>query len=379
MVVEQTCSRCVMDTSDRDIDFDSKGVCSYCREATRLLPKYHFTKDEEKVNLAKLADTITKRRKGEYDSIIGLSGGVDSSYVAYLAWKLGLKPLCVHFDNGWNSEISVSNINKIIEITGFDFTTYVIDWPEFRDLQRSFVKAGVIDIEMLTDHAIWAAMFRICRKNRIAFVLTGTNYTSEHGMPRSWLWRKQDLRNIKAIHGQFGERKLKSFPVMGSLRFAIAESFAIGGTGLQPLNLINYRKTEAMEVLKTVFGWRYYGGKHYESIFTKFYQAFILPEKFGVDKRRAHLSALIRNDEMTRDEAIAELAKPLYDLGDLKQDKEYVLKKLGFSEQEFSSFIKAPPVPHDFYPSDAVWIHPLMAFKKRLIRSGFIRGNDSEQ
>jgi len=371
------CSRCVMDTTDREISFDSEGLCSHCSEANILLPKFHFTDDEEKLNLEIWPGIIKKSRRCEYDSIIGLSGGVDSSYVAYLAWKSGLKPLCVHFDNGWNSEISVSNINKIIEITGFDFTTYVIDWPEFRDLQRSFIRAGVVDIEMLTDHAIWAAMFQIRRKSRIKFVLTGTNYTSEHGMPQTWLWRKQDLRNIKAIHAQYGERKLKSFPTMSTLQLLMVESLGIGGKILQPLNLINYRKTAAMEILKSDFGWRYYGGKHYESIFTKFYQAYILPEKFGIDKRKAHLSALIRNHEMTKDEAIAELATPQYAPRELKQEKEYVLKKLGFTEAEFDSIIKSAPVPHDFYSTDSTWVHPLMAMKKRLNRSGWCSGNKS--
>lgn len=376
MTGKQTCSRCVMDTTDLEINFDSDGVCNHCLEADVLLPYYHYTDEEARNNLDNLVVRLGRKKKGSYDSIIGLSGGVDSSYVAYLAWKLGLSPLCVHFDNGWNSEISVSNINKIIEKTGFDLATYVIDWPEFRDLQRSFLKAGVIDVEMLTDHAIWAAMFRIRRKNRIKFVLTGTNYTSEHGMPRTWLWRKQDLRNIKAIHAQYGERKLKSFPVMSTLRLALIESLGIGGTIIQPLNLINYRKTAAMEILTSEFGWRYYGGKHYESLFTKFYQAYILPEKFGIDKRKAHLSALIRNQEITRDEAIAELATPQYVTSELKQEKEYVLKKLGFTEAEFESIIRSPPVPHDFYSTDTTWVHPLMALKKRLNRSGWCMGTN---
>lgn len=357
-----------MDTSDIDIIFDSNGVCNYCLEAEIELPKYQFTVKEEKYNLDLLKNRLFANKKGQYDSIIGLSGGVDSSYVAYLAWEMGLNPLCVHFDNGWNSEIAVQNIHKIIKITGFDLETYVIDWPEFRDLQRSFFKASVIDIEMLTDQAIFASLFKIRKENNIKIVLSGTNYTTEHGMPNSWLWMKMDTRNIRAIQKRFGNLQLKSFPTMNSITWLLMKRFNLGGIFEEPLNIINYRKNDAMEVLKKVFGWKYYGGKHYESIFTNFYQAYVLPTKFGIDKRKVHYSALIRNNEITRDNAMFEVSQPLYNSQELEQDKSYVLKKLGFTEYEFEEIMKMKPVPHDLYPTDQSYIRPLINFNNRFIK-----------
>jgi N-acetyl sugar amidotransferase len=346
-----------MDETDPNINFDEQGVCNYCREAEIQLPKYKYTFEQEKENLEALVKQIKSRQKGEYDSILGLSGGVDSSYLAYLAWKHGLNPLCVHFDNGWNSETAVKNIRNIIDTTGFDLSTYVIDWPEFRDLQRAFVKAGVIDIEMLTDHAIFAALFRIRRANNIATVLSGTNYATEHGLPTAWRWPKTDLRNIKAIQKKYGAMKIKSFPTMSTFRYRIICRFGFGGVQIDLLNKVNYMKKEAMKTLSGAFDWEYYGGKHYESLFTKFYQAYILPTKFGVDKRKSHLSALLRNGEITRDEAVEELKKPPYDENELARDKKFVLKKLGFSETEFEEIMNQKPIPHDHYATDRKYMN----------------------
>tara|TARA_X000001036_G_scaffold332883_1_gene311690 strand:+ start:183 stop:1307 length:1125 start_codon:yes stop_codon:yes gene_type:complete len=364
----QTCSRCVMDTSDMDIRFNSKGVCNHCLEAEKELSKYKFTKEEEEINLKNIRSRLIENKKGEYDSILGLSGGVDSSYVAYLAMKMNLHPLCVHFDNGWNSDISVSNIHKIIEKTGFDLETYVIDWPEFKDLQRSYFKAGVVDIEMLTDQAIFASLFKIRKKHSISSVLSGTNYSTEHGMPSKWLWMKMDTRNIKGIQKKFGTLKIKSFPTMNTLSWVLMKKFNLGGIFEEPLNEITYCKNDAMQKLKDIFEWEYYGGKHYESVFTKFYQAYVLPIKFGIDKRKVHYSALIRNDEITRDEAISKLSQPLYDSQELEHEKSYVLKKLGFSQSEFEEIMECEPIPHDFYPTDQIYIQPLIKLRNRFIK-----------
>lgn len=360
----QICTKCVMDEKKVDLDFDADGVCKYCREAERILPKYTFTKEQEQNNLDQLASRVRSRRNGEYDSILGLSGGVDSSYVALLAMEMGLNPLCVHFDNGWNSNVAVKNIRKIIDVTGFDLYTYVIDWPEFRDLQRAFFKAHVIDIEMVTDHAIFAALFKIRKQHGIKTVLSGTNYATEHGMPLDWSWNKMDLRNIKAIQRKFGSMSIKSFPTMNTLAWLLMRKFKIGGIFEEPLNLINFNKSIAMDKLRDRFGWEYYGGKHYESTFTKFYQAYVLPEKFGIDKRKVHLSALIRNREISRDDAINELSQTLYEPNDLQVDKRFVLKKLGFTDEEFNTLMSHQPVAHDFYPSDAVYIRPLVKFSR---------------
>jgi N-acetyl sugar amidotransferase len=354
--IQQVCVRCVMDVSDRDIVFGSDGVCNHCREATVALAAVRLPPEESRAKLQHMAEKIRASRGTKpYDSVVGLSGGVDSSYTAWLAAKLGLRPLAVHFDNGWNSEIAVSNIRGVAEHCGLELVTFVIDWPEFRDLQRAFIKAGVIDIEMLTDHAIMAAMYKLAREDGLHYVLSGTNVATEHGMPRSWVWNKQDLTNILDIHRRFGELPLKSYPRMGLLRSILNRHVGLGFTFVELLDLANYNKTQALDVLKRECGWVYYGGKHYESVFTKFYQAYILPTKFGVDKRRVHFSALVRNGEMSRDAALAELEKPLYPPDELLQEKEYVLKKLGFTESEFDRLMAQPPVPHDYYRSDLRW------------------------
>lgn len=348
----QICNRCVMDTSDVEITFDTLGVCQHCKTHEHRVALAPFSKPDAKSKLQAAADRLRSRRRGDYDSIVGLSGGVDSSYVAYQAVKLGLKPLAVHFDNGWNSELAVKNIEQIVKRLGLDLLTFVIDWEEFRDIQRSFFKANVIDIELVTDHAIFAAMFRIAKQHGIRFILSGTNAQTESIMPRSWQHFKFDLRNLKAIHRSHGTRSINRYPMLGVFGMGW-NHYVAGFQSLSLLNYIPYRKDEAIATLERELGWQYYGGKHYESVFTKFYQAHILPVKFGIDKRRIHLSDLIMNGEVTRDEALEALAKPLYDPVALHQDRDYVCKKLGFSAAEFDDYLRTPPIPHEAYPSYA--------------------------
>jgi N-acetyl sugar amidotransferase len=341
-----------MNSSVPDIVFNQDGICSYCEDFDKNISYYRFNDEKSGNRLSFLAEKIKKAGKGrEFDSILGLSGGVDSSYVAYLAHEMGLRPLTVHFDNGWNSEVAVSNIKKIVDKCGFGFETYVIDWAEFRDLQRSFFKAAVVDIEMITDHAILAAMFHYAKKYGIKYILSGENYATEHGMPKSWVWNKQDIVNIRDIQRRFGTLKLEAFPVMGSFKFALIRKLW-SDRFIRLLNNVNYKKNDALSVLSREFQWEYYGGKHYESVFTKFYQGYILPTKFGIDKRIAHWSALIRNGEVSREEAMEQLSRPAYPHAELCADKEFVLKKLGFDRDEFDSIMKLKPVPHDFYRSN---------------------------
>lgn len=362
----RVCAHCVMDESDPDIWFEGD-VCNHCREAAVLLDRINLQPAESERRLQVIADNIRKRAVGcDYDAVLGMSGGVDSSYAAWLAHKLGLRILAVHFDNGWNAEIATANIHAVIEKCGFDLQTYVIDWPEFRDLQRSFIKAGVVDIEMITDHAIMAAMFDIAEKHKVPTVISGTNIATEYGMPRAWVWNKQDWTNINAIHRKFGSRSLKSFPHMGLISTVWRRYLSSKLEFVEILDTANFRKNAAMATLVQSTGWRYYGGKHYESTFTKFYQAHILPLKFGIDKRKAHLSALVRNQEMTRDEAIAELKKPLYDPDELRRDKTYVLKKLGFSDDEFDRIMAERPVAHDAYGTDLAMRNVLKTVSKAL-------------
>ena len=341
-----------MDNTDTEIEFDAIGVCNHCNYLEGILPLYSFSEEQVKTNLKGLIDKIKGDSSGLYDCIIGLSGGVDSSYVAHLAYKSGLKPLCVHFDNGWNSEIAVNNIKKIINKCCFDLETYVINWPEFKDLQRSFFKAGVPDLEMLTDHAIMATMFKLRKKHNIKYILSGVNIKTENGMPNGWLWRKQDLVNIKDIQSKFGTLPIKEFPTLNSLSFKLKKMLGWGGKYVEILNNINYSKSDAMKTLVEEYGWEYYGGKHYESVFTKFFQAYILPHKFNIDKRKVHLSSLIRSKEITREEGIRELNKPLYSEEELRLDRKYVLKKLGFTEDEFTLIMSEKPKSHTDYKSD---------------------------
>jgi N-acetyl sugar amidotransferase len=359
----QICVRCVMDTSASDITFDAQGVCHYCKEHERKVALAPFSRPDAPERLRELADTIRGRRL-EYDSIVGLSGGVDSSYVAWQAVQLGLKPLAVHFDNGWNSELAVKNIERVVKQLGLDLLTFVIDWEEFRDIQRSYFKAHVIDIEMVTDHAIFAAMYRIAKQHRIRYILSGTNAATESIMPPAWQHFKFDLPNLKAIHRRFGTVPIRRFPTLGI--WGMAWHRLTGGP--RPVSLLNYmayRKDEAMRVLEGELGWQYYGGKHYESVFTKFYQAHILPVKFGVDKRRIHLSDLIMNGELTREQALARLAEALYEPQALQRDRDYVCKKLGFTTAEFDAYLAAPPVPHDAFASYARLGQRLAALYKR--------------
>lgn len=355
-----------MDTSDPDIQFRN-GVCNHCRDAEILLTRIKLSPEESEKELQQLADHMRAHASGRrYDAVVGISGGVDSSYVAWLAHKLKLRVLAVHFDNGWNAEIATANIHAVIRSCGYNLETYVIDWPEFRDLQRAFIQAGVVDIEMITDHAIMAAMFDLAKRHNVPYVISGTNIATEFGMPRAWVWNKQDWTNIKAIHRKFGSRKLKSFPHMGLLKTIWRKYLTSNLQFVEILDIANFRKDAAMATLTQNTGWRYYGGKHYESIFTKFYQAHILPQKFGIDKRKVHLSALIRNKEITREQALAELEKPLYEPEQLRRDKAFVLKKLGFSESEFEKIMTSPPVAHDTYSSDRRWREAIKSVAGRL-------------
>lgn len=348
----KTCDKCLFTDQTLEIQIGEDGICNFCKDADDQLPYYRFSSEDEMLNLDRLSKSLKSHKKRQYDCIIGMSGGVDSSYVCHLAKKMNLNPLCVHFDNGWNSELAISNIEKLTTKCDFDLYTYVIDWDEFRDLQRAFFKAGVVDIEMLTDHAILATLTRLAKEMSIRVLLSGANYNTEHGIPRSWAWNKQDLKNIRAIHKKFGEVKLKTFPTVGFIKYGLIKAFNIGYEILEPLNFVNYTKQRAIDTLETVYEWRNYGGKHYESTFTKFYQGHVLVKKFNVDKRVAHLSCLIRTGEISKDEALAEIAKPIYSEKELIADLRYVTKKLGFDTTEFDDILNQSPIAHDFYRSD---------------------------
>lgn len=343
----QECRRCVLNQTVGEIDFDASGLCNYCRRHDLIMSQPEFQDPLRKKTLEKIISEIKHvGRNSQYDSLIGLSGGVDSSYLAWIVKQLGLRPLAVHFDNCWNSELAVSNIKNIAQKLNLDLHTYVIPWEEFKDLQRAYLKASVIDIEVPTDQLIFATLYKIAAQKKIKYILSGENFATESIMPSGWAHNsKNDLKNLQSIHKAYGKLKLKNFPKLGSWqRFYYDHALRIRMVKL--LNYVSYIKTDAKELIKKELGWRDYGYKHFESIFTRFYQGYILPTKFNVDKRKAHFSNLICSDQMTKEEALRELQNPPYPVEQQMADKEYVIKKLDFSEPEFEAIMKLPIRPH---------------------------------
>ena len=344
----QQCSISVMDTiADPDITFDSNGICNYY---------YHYKNVEDELNkdfpnkegflLKEIENIKAKSKNFPYDCILGVSGGVDSTYSAYIAKLYNLRVLCVHFDNGWDSELAVKNIENIVNKLNFDLYTYVINWEEFKAIQLAYFKANVIDIEAVTDIAIGNALHKICLQKNIKTVLHGNNIVTENVLPDSWICKNQF--NLLKIYSHWNKKKMKSYPLkhfsdMIKIRFLKPYS------SLDILNYVTYNKKDAKKIIVKQLGWRDYGGKHYESIFTRFYQGYILPHKFFVDKRKPHLSNLIFSGQITKVEAIKELKSPIYDEVVLKSDYPFVLKKLELTEEEFDAYIKAPQVQHKLY------------------------------
>lgn len=340
-----------MDTSDKEIEFDEKGVCNHCHDYDEIVKNKVLKGKEAEQKLNALISEIRESGKGrEYDCVVGVSGGVDSTYVSYLAKKSGLKPLAVHLDNGWNTKIASKNIKNIVQKLGIDLETYVIDWEEFRDLQIAYLKAGVVDIESLTDHAIKAVLFKIANKYNAKHILSGVNIVTEGVLPRTWRHNKNDYINIKEIHKKFGKVKMKTFPIL-SLGKRFYYQIIRGIKYIEILNYVDYNKEKAKKLIAGELGWEDYGGKHKESMFTDFFQSYILPRKFGIDKRKVHLSALINAEQIIRKDALKELEKPLYDEEKLRNDKEFVLNKLGLNEDEFDRIIQEKPRSHYEYKS----------------------------
>lgn len=341
------CAISVMDTiNDPDIVFDENGISNYYYEYQKAAAEKVSMGEAGKQKLEAIAAEIKQAGANEpYDCIMGLSGGVDSTYVALLAKRLGLRPLAVHFDNGWNSELSVMNIENIVSKLGLDLFTYVINWDEFRDLQIAYLKASVIDIEAITDHAIFATLNKLAGEKNIKYILSGTNVQTENTLPPSWIFPKQDHINIQSIHKAYGTVPLKTYPFMDAKVKRYYQQVK-GVHSISVLNYLAYNKANVKAEIQQELGWRDYGGKHYESIWTRFYQGYILPVKFGIDKRKAHLSDLIFSKQITKEEALAELQLPMYKKEQQQTDYEFVLKKLGFTAEEFEAIMQQPRKSH---------------------------------
>jgi N-acetyl sugar amidotransferase len=360
------CSVTVMDNiADEDITFDEKGICNYYYDYKKAESIALFRGEAGKTKLAEFVNRIKENGRGKpYDCLIGLSGGVDSTYVAWLVKSQGLRPLAVHLDNGWNSELAVKNIENIISKLGIDLYTLVVNWQEFKDIQLSYLKASVVDIEVVSDHAIFATMYKLAKEKGIGYIISGQNIVTEHIMPQSWLYKKMDFVNLKDIHSKFGTVKLKTYPTFDFKKYVYYSS-VLQLLPFYILDYVDYNKKAVKEFITKELDWRDYGGKHYESIFTKFYQAYILPEKFKIDKRKAHLSTLICSGQMTRQEALSELEKPIYDPEELKADKEYVLKKFGLTEAEFERIMQLPVRKHTDFKTDAQLKERYMSLLKK--------------
>lgn len=363
------CAISVMDNiADPNITFDDKGICNYYYSYLEAEKKAILPPDQRNQVLNSIISKIKKEGKNQkYDCILGVSGGVDSTYLALKAKEFGLRVLCVHFDNGWNSELAVSNIENIVSRCNFDLYTYVINWPEFRDIQLSYFKANVVDIEAVTDIAIFAALDKICKERGIKYIIDGRNIVTEEVLPKSWIYK--DQTNLLDIHRTFGKLKIKSYPII-QYHTRKLNQLTKPFESIPLLNFINYNKAEAKKEIIEKLHWRDYGGKHYESVFTRFYQGYILPNKFGIDKRKAHLSNLIYSGQITKEQALKELEEPIYPVELLEEDKLFVLKKLGFTEAEFEQYIQTPPRSHfDFKRTTTIYQkYPILSFGRPLFK-----------
>ncbi len=355
----QICTSCIMDTSDSKITFDARGRCEYCNNYyDNILPNWHPDERGER-ELQAQVDKIKREGQGrDHDCIIGISGGVDSSYVTYLAKaKFGLRPLLYHVDAGWNSQQAVNNIEKLVDGLDLDLHTEVVDWQEMKDLQLAFFKAQVPHLDTPQDHAFFAGLYNFAAKSGFKYILTGANYSTECVRePLEWHYHASDLRQLKDIHRRFGSRPLKSFPLSDIFTFKLYYRYVKGIQVVKPLNHVPFHKEEAMQELVDKFGWQKYAHKHYESRFTRFYEGYWLPTKFGYDKRRAHFSSLILTDQMTREEALEKIAKPAYDPEDLKQDFEYVATKLDLTVPELKAIMDGPNKTYRDYANAMTFI-----------------------
>jgi N-acetyl sugar amidotransferase len=341
----RVCSSCVMDTTDSSIIFDERGICDHCNTFyTQVKPNW-YQGEKGKAALHRMVENIRAAGNGkDFDCIIGMSGGIDSSYLVYAAKEImGLRPLVFHVDAGWNSQIAVHNIERLVDGLNLDLFTEVIDWEEMKDLQRAFFRSGVPHIDTPQDHSFFATMYKFANKYNIRHILTGANYSTECiRNPVEWMYYQSDSIQIRDIHRRFGSRPLRTFPLTSILWHKIYLPYVRGIQVLRPLNYIPYLKSEAKALLTERFGWQPYPQKHFESRFTRFYESYWLPERFGYDVRKVQLSSLIVTDQMTRGEALAALQKPSYDPETIGQEIEFVANKLDMTLDELKGYMALP-------------------------------------
>ena len=362
----RVCTRCVMSDTDPDITFDAEGRCNHCTEYFDRLANKTYRPGESERELEAIVERVKAAGRGkDYDCVIGMSGGIDSSYTAYVVKSLGLRPLAVHMDNGWDSDTAARNIKNLAQTLGIDYESVVLDWEDFRELQLAFLRASVPEIETPTDIAIPAALHRIAAENGVRFILVGGNYVTEGILPRAWHYNAKDVRFLKAVNRRFGNGKLGSFPTFGFVKETYYK-FVKRIRLVYVLNYVPFSKTEAMRKLQEELGWEYYGGKHYESRITGFVQSYILPVKFHIDYRRATLSSQICAGEIARDEALEILKAPPFDPARAQQEKEYVAKKFGITQEEMDAILADAPKTHRDYPNSERFLEFLYGVYRRL-------------
>lgn len=339
------CTNCVMDTSDPNILFDENGVCDHCHDfETSVKPNWH-TDERGKKQLNKIISKIKSEGKNqEFDCLLGISGGVDSSYMLHLAVKeLGLRPLVFHVDGGWNSELAVHNINVMIDKLGLDLYTEVINWEEMKDFQLAFFKSGVPHIDIPQDHAFVATLYQFADKYKIKYILNGGNFSTECVQyPMKYYYYGTDMKQINDIRKQFGSNKMETYPFSSIFRHKIYLKYLKGVHVVKPLNYMPFFKEEALNLLEKEYGWKRYPQKHFESRFTKFFEGYWLPERFGFDPRRVQFSSLILTGQMAREEALEKLKKPAYNHETSKDEFNYIATKLGISNEELQQYFTMP-------------------------------------
>lgn len=362
-----------MDTTDAEIQFDTAGRCDHCRGYySHILPNWHTDDHGQRALMRVVAEIQREGRGREFDCIIGMSGGIDSSYLTYIAKEqLSLRPLVFHVDAGWNSQEAVNNIERLIDGLGLDLFTYVVDWEEMRDLQLAFLKSGVPHVDTPQDHAFFATMYRFAEKHGVRFILTGANYSTECiRNPVEWMYYQSDSVQLRDIHRRFGTRPLKTFPLTSILKHKVWLPYVKRIRVIRPLNFVPYVKADAMKLLVEKFGWQPYPQKHFESRFTKFYESYWLPKRFGYDVRKVQFSSLILTGQMTRDEALELLKEPPYNEAAIRREIEYVANKLQIPVAELNGYLTAPKrTYHDYRSQKDVYrigAGVLRFFKKEL-------------
>lgn len=345
MAEYRICINCVMDTSDPKITFDSAGVCDHCRGFYQdVLPNWYPDERGKKL-FREQVEQIKRSAEGKaYDSIMGLSGGLDSSYLLHLVVsEFGLRPLVFHVDGGWNTDVAVNNIQVLVDKLGLDLFTEVIDWPEMRDFQLALFKSGTPHLDIAQDHAFFGTMFHFARKYNIKYILNGGNFSTECVRnPKDWLYYGTDMAMIKDIRRRFGTRKMEKYPWSGILYHKVYLRYVKGIRVIRPLNWLPYTKEMAIETLSREYGWRAYPQKHFESRFTKFYEGYWLPTRFGYDTRRVQFSSLILTNQMTREDALQQLSVPAYDISAADADFEFIANKLEISVDELRQYHQMP-------------------------------------